>query len=217
MLNKYVDQIYCLNLKRRPDRKERFLDRLKNVANTVDTNLTIIEAVDGSLIEELPSPWKKGGQPHEGSGAYGCLKTHVKAVQHAKDNNFNKILIFEDDVTFRPTFPEMAKNFFDNLPSNWESVFIGANFQDGPYNFNPFVARGRAFGGQSYLLKSTVYDLIIDWGNNTANAPIDVFYANQLNPRDTNYFAAPQLCSQEQGKSDIEEKDVDHRGVLGGF
>ena len=141
---------------------------------------------------------------------------YIKGIDW-KDNNFNKILIFEDDVTFRPTFPEMAKNFFDNLPSNWESVFIGANFQDGPYNFNPFVARGRAFGGQSYLLKSTVYDLIIDWGNNTANAPIDVFYANQLNPRDTNYFAAPQLCSQEQGKSDIEEKDVDHRGVLGGF
>ena len=221
MLNKHVDQIYCINLKSRPERKERFLKRLTTLADTDESKLTFIEAVDGSKLEKVPPPFD-AGWPHCTAGAYGCLKSHVKTLEHAIENRFNTILIFEDDVTFREGFKttfETCLQHQQDLPSHWESIFLGANYQGLHSNVNKWFSKGQAYGAQAYLIRNNwdVFKQIVDWGNTTPTEPIDVFYCKHLHNKHTNFFTNPLLCSQEPGRSDIEGRDVDHRGVLGGF
>tara|TARA_Y100000592_G_C5474605_1_gene321518 strand:- start:836 stop:1486 length:651 start_codon:yes stop_codon:yes gene_type:complete len=216
MLNNYTDQIYCLNLKKRIDRKQRFLKRLKNEAQTDTSKLTFVEAVDGNQLDYVPYPFDKGW-PEETAGAYGCLQSHLKAIKDAKEKKFKTILIFEDDVTFRANFIPHLQLLFDNIPTEWESLFIGANFQTEQVQVNPFLSTSTAVGAHAYFLRDSLFDNILDWGTTLCNMPIDVFYCKSIHSRPTNFFSHPRICSQEAGTSDIEQRDVDHRSVLGNF
>ena len=216
MLNQYVDQIYCINLKRRTDRKERFLQRLAET-NTDTSKLTFIEAVDGKELNSIPEEFNKPWPPHESPGAYGCQRSHINAIQDAKDNNYDTILIFEDDVTFIPEFNELITDFFDSVPDNWMSLFLGCNAIQELKPINSAVAQGLGYAAQAYLLKKPLFDMVLWWGDCVFDTAIDVFYTKAIQPCPTNYFALPRLCSQEPGLSDIENREVDHRAVLGHF
>ena len=92
MLNKYCDQIYCINLERRTDRKERFISRLNGGARTDDSKLTFIKAVDGSRLLNVPVAFNKPWPPHQSAGAYGCLQSHMNTIKDAKEKNYETIL-----------------------------------------------------------------------------------------------------------------------------
>ena len=220
MLNPHVDQIYCVNLKRRADRKERFLKRLAETG-TDTSKLTFIEAVDGKELKEVPKEFNHPWPPHQSPSAYGCQRSHVNTIQDAKDNGYETILIFEDDVTFRPNFQKMATAFFENVPNDWQSIFLGANITNAGFGHlnpvNDFCAQGLGYTTHSYLLKKSLFDIILLWGDVMYDTAIDIFYANAIQPSDTNYFAYPLLCSQEPGVSDVENREVDHRAILGNF
>ena len=215
MLTNFVDHIYCINLEKRPERKEMFIKNLEERAETSLEKVSIPKAVDGTTIskEEMHSNYQMNF-PHYTRGAYGCFLSHINCVRDAKEKGFKKILIFEDDVTFVEGFKSKLESFFSNLPGPWDTLWLGANFISKPVEVAPGIARVHSYAAHAYMLTENTYDTILSWD---VEAPIDVMYANtlQVKFRETTFHANPRLCGQFAGFSDTEERETDHTGVLG--
>lgn len=99
-------QIYYINLTNRPERKAHIMRELKRVG-VPDNIITPIKAFN------FPQ------QPQ-----VGCAISHMRALQDAYIKKYDKILIFEDDFTFRlnncPLYEYFKK--LENNFSNWDII-----------------------------------------------------------------------------------------------
>lgn len=140
IVHRYFDQIYVLNLERRPDKKGEMVKKL----NTLGINATFITAVDGYTLENkreyetyVQLPLKaEGCHPLEllrnrklisSPGAWGCLKSYLKIIQLAKKNGFKKILCLEDDAVFHKDFEQKFTEAIQTIPSSWKVLYLGAS------------------------------------------------------------------------------------------
>ena len=132
-----IDQIYIINLRDRPDRREHML-KIMNYFGF--TNFMFIDAINTKhpyyahkydfILKRLASLYtesefelfkKWSFQP----GAYGCIKSHNIAIKDAIKNNYKHILILEDDVTCKKS---LLKDFIDamiDVPKDWEFLYLG--------------------------------------------------------------------------------------------
>lgn len=137
-----IDMIYIINLKNRNDRKERILKLLDGLS-IERTKIKFIDAINGKLkhniadyernIEkirlqqfannqkgfELFIKWSY--QP----GAYGCLISHMKAIEDAKKNGYHEILILEDDITFKSSLVKDIDIVMKFVPHDWDFLYLG--------------------------------------------------------------------------------------------
>ena len=66
-------------------------------------------------------------------GHLGCILSHVKCCQDAIDNNYNRILVLEDDITFvedhinNINFKELYKEI---QTTDWDLFYLGATFNN---------------------------------------------------------------------------------------
>ena len=105
-----IDKIYIINLRTRKDRRDRVMKLLEGLG-IEKSKIKIINAVNGklnyykdqynSIINRIKNEKflddpkgfetfiKWSFQP----GAYGCLISHLKAIEDAKINNYKEILL----------------------------------------------------------------------------------------------------------------------------
>jgi glycosyl transferase family 25 len=74
--------IFYINLKNREDKKEHIESELKKQKSLKNNKITRFEAIS-----------------HE-FGMYGCVLSHIGVLQIAIDNNYDSIMILEDDFKF---------------------------------------------------------------------------------------------------------------------
>ena len=122
-LNDYFDQIYIINLLRRPDKLTKVLWQM----NKLNINIKVIEAVDG----RQPDIYYK--QKKINVGAYGYILSWEKVIQDALNHNYNKILILDDDVIFHHNFTNLfhlwitsIENNNNNKENKWKILLLGA-------------------------------------------------------------------------------------------
>jgi len=104
-----IDAIYYINLEKRSDRKDEFLDNYNEV--------------DETRIVRIKAHY------YPENGAVGCLMSHVNALNVAlKDKRGENILICEDDFTIKDMVycNKMLDLLFENFP-NWDVVMLGQN------------------------------------------------------------------------------------------
>lgn len=119
----------------------------------------VIEAVDGSKLPKVPE-----GVPLR-QGSLGCLLSHKKALEYARDKNFPCVLIFEDDAEMIPTFSQDLKVAMSELPENWDMLWLaGMDAAGSPsYQYSDHLKRvNGSWGTYAYVINSTVYDYFID-------------------------------------------------------
>jgi GR25 family glycosyltransferase involved in LPS biosynthesis len=116
-INDYFDQVYCLNLKRRPDRMESMQSKLQHLK----INFKRFEAIDGNdlQIDAINHKFNQSMSIYE----IACALSHQKIFEDAKKNNYEKILIFEDDVLISKDFVEKSK-IIKNF--DWNLFYFGA-------------------------------------------------------------------------------------------
>ena len=103
-----IQNIYYINLEHRIDRKDHIINELKKL--NIYENSTCFKAIQ-----------------HK-NGAIGCSLSHLKILQIALKNNFENILILEDDIYFtNPTlFKIQFENFFKKNIS-WDVILFAGN------------------------------------------------------------------------------------------
>ncbi len=95
----HQNQVFCINLKRREDRKEK----MKNQFEKHNINHTFFEAIDGNSIVPTPDVCNLfyGNDFNSRVGEIGVALSHKKIWENiVNQNEYDSFLIFEDDCEF---------------------------------------------------------------------------------------------------------------------
>lgn len=163
-----------INLPRRKDRLEHSKNVLSKFINESDT-LEICPGVD--MIENT---------------TIAVREAHKKAVQIAKDKNFDFVLIIEDDIMLRAGAREYFDTLLNNLPKDFDVLLFGiysgvileneeSQFWDGVCKFS---------GLHFYVVHKNAYDKILNYNG---TQPIDHWIGENLNCRISKKHFAYQL------------------------
>lgn len=117
--NTYFDKIYCINLDRRPDRWETVKEKFDKLNIKVER----FSACDGN---DLPPEVL---QTYQGINKYevACMISHYNVIKDAKQNNYTRILILEDDVMFAQNFMDKFFASAQKLPDDYKIWYLGAS------------------------------------------------------------------------------------------
>lgn len=161
-LNNYFDKIYLINLDRQPHRLGKIWFKLKSL----NIDFHRISAVDGALMDDV-------NLRVENKFVLACLLSHIKVIKHAKENSYNKILIFEDDVMFCENFSILIQEI-NKIPLSWKLLYLGASQYDWDdlEFFDNFYFSKETLGTFAYGVDSFIFDEIISICEQQ-NAPID--------------------------------------------
>jgi GR25 family glycosyltransferase involved in LPS biosynthesis len=121
---------FCINLERRPDRRDGLLQRLGEAGFP---RVSIWHAVD-ARSEDLEALFGRHGlgRPIDVDrftarrGSQGSLLSHLGLLAHAIERDLPLVHIFEDDVFFPPIWTRQARAFHAATPADWDLLFLGS-------------------------------------------------------------------------------------------
>jgi GR25 family glycosyltransferase involved in LPS biosynthesis len=124
-----------INLDRNPERWEIGEKKIKDAGFT---NYKRVSAVDAKDTKQLEKGWSILGNPKfadwdkefkEFPGKQGCFLSHFKIWKEIIDNKIPYMVILEDDVMFHPKWKDLAPEYFQNTPKNFDVLYLGAQFE----------------------------------------------------------------------------------------
>jgi glycosyl transferase family 25 len=200
-----IKHAFYINLESRPDRKEHVEAQLKLVG---------LKAYRFNAIRTK-------------NGAIGCSMSHLKCLQIAKENNWEHLLLLEDDIEF--TNPELFKRQFSKfLKANYDNrdvVLLAGNNMPPYQQIADYCAKvTRCQTTTSYMVKRHYYDTLIQnikaGIKKLMNEPekhtlyaIDKYWF-QLQEKDMWYLITPLTVTQREDYSDIEKRATNYSSVM---
>jgi len=106
-----------------------------------------------------------------------CNASHLKCIGIAKERNYSKVLILEDDIEFLENPHQLLTRNCEIL-NDWDMLYFGGLVE-------PFF-RNQIVGGYAYAVKNTLFDDIINMAN-ASGMEIDNFYAKIIQHMSYNY------------------------------
>ena len=192
-INKLVDKSYVINLERRKDR----LEHIKKEFDKIDLDYKVFVAIDGMKLDLDISDVNKG--------IIGAIRSHTGVVKDAIKNNYQIIAVFEDDIIFCDDFDERLKYYLDNVPNDWDILYLGCHFNGCP---SPILTKNihkitQCYGCFAMIInnKSGLFQKIL---NVPENAPYDDSIKDIL-PSINAYVFFPFFVKTLNTVSDISE------------
>lgn len=210
--NTFFSNIFCINLKRRADRREY----IEKEFSKFKIDAEFIEAVDGNDIEYKGVINRNSIDKRPMSnGDIGCILSHLKVCKIAKDRGYKNYLIFEDDAEFHPSFEQSFNDYISQVPKDWDMIYLGGSHMPHANSPNPqAVSENIAKIKQSYTshaiaLNERVYDSIISlWEKQDERIDICL---SKIQFRFNCYAFRPAIVYQKAGHSDILNAEVDYK------
>jgi glycosyl transferase family 25 len=193
-----INKIMVINLLHRTDRYNQIEAELSK--HTLSNNK--IEFVEGIYDAN--------------NGAIGCAKSHIKCIEKAILNNYESILILEDDFIFPNDLHTFDKHLLDFMVNNdsWDVILLTFSEFGPPINISTNVEHVYrnlwSNSAAAYIVKNTIYNDLIKYYSvfiETQKCPIDVIW-NSLKISYNWYVIEGTLGSQRESYSDIEKQDV---------
>ena len=131
-----IDKIYYINLDRRPDRNQHFLNQSSkfNMNNVI--RFRGIDGLSYKFTEDEKNMFKNAdfitsdAEPK----IMGNQLSHYNILKDMIKNNYNFIIIFQDDVILREDFNTQINKLIENVPHDAEIINFGfhktANLKD---------------------------------------------------------------------------------------
>jgi len=154
---------YCINLERRPDRRQDAQDEFEKFGIDVE----FWKATDGKL-----------GAP-DGLGItdteWGCADSHIRIWRNIVEQNYEMGLVFEDDVKILHNFNEKLDQVLREAPANWDFINLGAlDARVGNEYVSPLLRDGAAYGTHCYLISNRGARKMALWDAKDLNYGIDL-------------------------------------------
>lgn len=193
-LNDYFDAVYLINLDEATDRLDA----------------SIIESKLHNFTFKRFSAFKLNtGNEYIVRGNLGLLYSNIEIIKNAKENNFKKILILEDDFDLIDDFSVRFEEYINSLPQDWDMLYFGGNHLYPPTPVNNYFSKvHHTYTTHMIGLNSNMYDVILEVLPRVKK-PIDVYYA-ELQKTFNVYTFTEYLASQRPGFSYIEETHVEY-------
>ena len=195
---------FYINLKKRTEKNKHTIKELKRFG--------------------INSPNRFEAIKHE-IGIVGCVKSHIKCIELAKERNYPFICIFEDDVIFRNIGKcrDMINKYIDY---DYDVLYIGCRVLNNKYEFitDDIIRINNCYCNHAYIVKSHYYDTILKNFYEGMNLKIKAgkdahtkrqseeynidVYLNSLQKIDKWYSFYPNFASQKNGYSDNFNIDI---------
>jgi len=201
---KDVNHIFYINLESRVDRKEHVEQELANIG----INATRFNAIKLA------------------NGAIGCSMSHLKCLEFAKTNNWDHVMIVEDDILFlNPEVFKTQLNKFLKNHQNFDVLLIAGNNMP-PYQKidDSCVKVCRCQTTTGYIVQRHYYDILIsnirEGIQKLMRNPEKHFlyaidkYWFKLQERDLWYLITPLTVIQREDYSDIEKRHTNYTNVM---
>lgn len=164
-INEYFDQVYLINLDERPDRLQSADKELSKFdikykrAKAIKPNFNQINPIKYSAFESQNIKYI--------AGAYGCKLSHVSCIVDAAKNNYDKVLIMEDDIKICPEFQDIFDNavkLMEYIDPKWHMIYLGARYMWGGTNSITKERWWQEYVGENLLkikgsIKTTAYGI----------------------------------------------------------
>jgi glycosyl transferase family 25 len=212
----YFKNIVYMNLDNREDRK----NQVELELNKFNVNAQRFPSYKASIEDALLYIKNRNLDQHSidlAPSRVAATKSHLGVIQMAKDNNWDNVLVLEDDVKFldhADIILSQALKELKNLPE-WDILYLGANSMDTIKQISGHVGQmTAAFCGHAYVVNKHFYDTLLsyDWNEYLI---IDQWLLNICrDPRFKVYTVLPIIAIQYSSFSDIEGKSVNYENVL---
>ena len=164
-LQNYFDKIFVITLDRAKDRQESTRNYLDDIAfdfflgaDKMQMDLsTLIK--DGIYDEDKAKQMNRYGKKMV-LGHIACSLSHRNLYNHIVENNYQRVLIFEDDVIPIIESLKHISSSLKELPEDWELVYLGYNKHE---FITPKLKRKQAF----YSISSRLG--LMKWNNVMVN------------------------------------------------
>ena len=200
-----IKHAYYINLEHRTDRKAH-----------VESQLTAL-GIEATRFNAIKMD----------NGAIGCSMSHLKLLQNALDNQFEHILIVEDDITFLnpELFKTQFRRFLELHKNNWDVIlFAGNNMPpyDTPDDTCVKVTQCQTTTGylvNGHFLKVLVKNVkmglthLVSKPNEHVKFAIDRFWF-VLQSASRWFLITPLTVIQRSDYSDIEKKVINYEKIM---
>lgn len=153
-----VDRVFCISLRAREDRRTLF-------RRTVATR--IANPIEFLLVERCGDP------------VQGCYESHQALAKRAIAENWQRILIFEDDALpyeFCATKIRWVNRFIRT--KKFQSLHLGYTMGRTWLTWFPFIARGRVVALHAYIISREACQILAETPYGAT--PVDVLFKQRL-------------------------------------
>lgn len=129
-LNIYFDHIYIITLERATERHDHIQKELQGLQYELffgkDKNNFSLEELKSQNIynDDLAKKHHRYGKSMQ-PGAIGCAWSHAAVYQDTIKNNYQRVLILEDDIVINKNTAYLFAEILKVLPKNWELLYFG--------------------------------------------------------------------------------------------
>lgn len=216
-----ADGILVINLDARPDRWQKTQAITASIIPA--SRLQRLSAVSGQALPGFNArPWFRGRKrDRTWAGRAGCVLSHRKAIELAKQQQWKSVLILEDDLELTSQLPDFLTNHLQALKqADWDICYLGFTNPVSP--FRKICALGKhtlhevngASTTHAYLLRDSTYDWLLRklpqqatiWSWISQHRAIDRWYYRHLASHFKVYAVSPSLINQDGGFSDITQR-----------
>lgn len=209
-----IDQIYCINLRKRRDRLANFLDKFPN---KYMNKLKIVGAIDAQthvLSEEEKVKLRNADwNINTGRGQWGCSFSHEMVWRNIVETNQSYAIVLEDDAVFnrKEDFTDFLKMF--NL-LDLRICFLGPanhpeNTLKSPHDFSDLITPGICklksnLGSMSYMISlDGAKDMLKILDKHGHYRALDYIINTYLKEQNKWYCLSPPCFSVDDLGSDI--------------
>jgi len=149
--------------------------------------------------------------PHE-IGLVGCVKSHIRCIELAKERDYPFVCIFEDDIVLRK-IEKCQEMIHKYINYDYDVLYLGAWVRDNQYEFinKELIHINYACCSHAYIIKKHYYDTLLKNYyesmelkiENKENGSYNIDeYTIHLQRVDKWYCFYPHFVSQKDGYSD---------------
>ena len=156
------------------------------------------------------------------NGGLGCVRSHIKCLKYAKENNLKNILILEDDFVFtenRKMINKKLSEVFYKLNNNWDIIMLSGHGIEEITDINILNRITKAQTASGYIVNNHYYDILLEIYRESEkhlsnNEDYKIWALDQnwkkLQEVDKWYILNPQIGKQKESYSDIEQEVVNY-------
>ena len=227
-IESYVDKIFVINLAWRPEKWVNVAEQLLNIG------ILNFERSPGIVpdLEKIPLNYYNKftilepclSKEQVIRGAMGCKLAHLRIIKDAKQKNYSKVLIIEDDIIVHPQSNEIFSKALENIDkTGWDLFYLGGIYADGiifedkttttQKEIAPHIMHLKwAMTTCAYIIHKKLFDTVIQ-NLLPSGKEIDIFYVELQSKRDKYFFAGINPPIMEHLPHKLGAGPSDIRGV----